>query len=666
MAQPLPLQPVGSGTSLGVTNSAREYQIETPDYVLFMGEDDICYAKNGETGVLDFGDDDAGYVLSQVIDQLGAAGGLVHFVSGAFPWSTTPAIPASITGKLTIRGAAATTVTLSTAAPRFLDFDRTSDHQTFRNIEISDLTVDCNNVGGSHHIVVGTLIAGATQQRMNLKNIAVRRVTVTNAPTDSTLTNHRLGVWLVVNHPTTSEATQDEISNIVIEDYRQAGGNAAVGVAANGGGATSQANVYLDNIQIRRVYHDLGATPTTFWASSIVQVGGTGFGGSCWIEDVQGYNSGDIGIEVNAFTHATVRNCTMEDCYTSCFYVNNFNSPKYPNAQKITFENCHSRKILVNGGLTTAKGFEIGSSSAYQSIGTVELRDCSHVNKTVSMVAGDAYSSGTANLIRHQIIDGFRVDIEGFDMTITGSNFHSAAVLVGAPASATTRVTLSDIDITVSGTRNAQSTQSLFLYGLSFRGGSNGTHWVDGRNLIFDLTQTNAVSTSMQCVRLAYPGTTPKIGGRLSHGKIAATSGDSAAIGVRVDGTSALLIDRVLDFDYWDFNGLPGSGGTEISFQDATNKPSVSFQHTRWRQTKHPLASSAITPSGSPYSYQNLDGYPQNVVVQGGTVSKVEYSVDNSTFTDLGVTAGSFRVEPGDYLRVTYTGAPTMTKIPNR
>jgi hypothetical protein len=70
-----------------------------------------------------------------------------------------------------------------------------------------------------------------------------------------------------------------------------------------------------------------------------------------------------------------------------------------------------------------------------------------------------------------------------------------------------------------------------------------------------------------------------------------------------------------------------------------------------------------ITPTGSLFIYQNADYVPETVIVQGGTVSKVEISQNASAWTDTGVTAGAFHLEPGWGLRVTYSAAPTMAKL---
>jgi hypothetical protein len=66
----------------------------------------------------------------------------------------------------------------------------------------------------------------------------------------------------------------------------------------------------------------------------------------------------------------------------------------------------------------------------------------------------------------------------------------------------------------------------------------------------------------------------------------------------------------------------------------------------------------------SPFVYRNTDFYPIDVIISGGAVSKIEWSRDGSTYYNLGITAGKIRLEVGEYLRITYTTAPTMTKVP--
>jgi hypothetical protein len=72
----------------------------------------------------------------------------------------------------------------------------------------------------------------------------------------------------------------------------------------------------------------------------------------------------------------------------------------------------------------------------------------------------------------------------------------------------------------------------------------------------------------------------------------------------------------------------------------------------------------AITVGASPYTFQNTNTYPADVVVSGGTVSAVAFSRDNVTFYAVGQINGMFALSSYDFLRVTYTLAPTMTLVP--
>lgn len=71
-----------------------------------------------------------------------------------------------------------------------------------------------------------------------------------------------------------------------------------------------------------------------------------------------------------------------------------------------------------------------------------------------------------------------------------------------------------------------------------------------------------------------------------------------------------------------------------------------------------------ITPGASPFLYHNVNAFDESVIIQGGTVTKIEFSRDSVAFYDVGVLAGMFTLSKGDYLRITHTGAPTMTGIP--
>jgi hypothetical protein len=66
----------------------------------------------------------------------------------------------------------------------------------------------------------------------------------------------------------------------------------------------------------------------------------------------------------------------------------------------------------------------------------------------------------------------------------------------------------------------------------------------------------------------------------------------------------------------------------------------------------------AITVGASPFSYVNADGFEEYVFISGGTVSEIVLNVANT-----GQTAGVFILGVQDSLTITYSAAPTMTKI---
>lgn len=65
---------------------------------------------------------------------------------------------------------------------------------------------------------------------------------------------------------------------------------------------------------------------------------------------------------------------------------------------------------------------------------------------------------------------------------------------------------------------------------------------------------------------------------------------------------------------------------------------------------------------GSPFTYRNTTQIRQEALVTGGTVSSVQFSRDNINFYTC---PGNQTVMlPGDYLKITWSGLPTLTIIP--
>ena len=66
----------------------------------------------------------------------------------------------------------------------------------------------------------------------------------------------------------------------------------------------------------------------------------------------------------------------------------------------------------------------------------------------------------------------------------------------------------------------------------------------------------------------------------------------------------------------------------------------------------------------SPYTYTNANAYVEDMLVSVGTVTLIEFSRDGVTWYATGMIAGLARLSPGDRIKVTYTLAPTITRVP--
>lgn len=75
-----------------------------------------------------------------------------------------------------------------------------------------------------------------------------------------------------------------------------------------------------------------------------------------------------------------------------------------------------------------------------------------------------------------------------------------------------------------------------------------------------------------------------------------------------------------------------------------------------------PTASTGIVVGGSPFSFQST--VPGVVNVSAGTVSLIEISRDGTNFLTTALLGGMFLLGPGDFIRITYVVAPTMTWFP--
>jgi hypothetical protein len=388
--------------------------------------------KGNWLDIRDYGADsssDAAAAVTAALPAVSSVGANIVIPPGTWTWSSVPALPSGITGKLRIFGLPGSKIVLTTAGPRFLDFNKLADHDTFQNIELCDLFIDCNNVQSANttdHVILGTTSASASLLRINLDNIAVRRVRAVNVPTDATYQRH--GIRLSTRHLAGGEATQNTIKNILVEDVRVVGGIGGVSVICGGSTPDATMNVYLDNAVIDRCYHDAVTTPTSSFTGYNFHVGNFGYGRYARIRNCIGKNSPDVGIEINAMVDGAAENCWVEEAYACAFFHRNYRPTEDSDEQIVAFRNCHARRnTVVSSDVGKGRGFHASKDpTTGASLGTVIYDNCSW-RKTTSDLYNDSGTTGEALTVSATMRGGVIVD--KFRAVSSGVNYSGAGAV---------------------------------------------------------------------------------------------------------------------------------------------------------------------------------------------------------------------------------------------
>lgn len=119
------------------------------------------------------------------------------------------------------------------------------------------------------------------------------------------------------------------------------------------------------------------------------------------------------------------------------------------------------------------------------------------------------------------------------------------------------------------------------------------------------------------------------------------------------------------DITLQDLQLAPPAGENTLEIEALRNEfgvqpPTIPFGASQG-YTNQPTA---ITLTGSPFTYINETGYTVDVIVSGGGVSLLEFSRNGVTFFSTGSFYGMFTLSPYDRLRVTYQTPPQMTLVP--
>lgn len=606
---------------------------------------------------------DGSAALTAVLPDADSAGATILFRNdgNVFPWNSVPALPKGITNKLLIDLGGAT-VQLSSNGPRFLDFGRTADYDTFQNIEIRNGTIDANSIGGLHHVIIGTYAAGANSQRINVQSLTVRDIRAINVLQDSnTGTNHRLGIWIITSDAAAGNATT--LNDILIENVRIEGGNAGVGI-----GCVSATNlVSCDRVTIRGCWHDTGVVPTALYGSTNYQIGAYATVGQCLVENCYGANAGDDGVEINNATAATVRGCHLVDAWGEGVLVTNFVATS---GQIVRIVDCLTEKINMGTGNTICRGIAVGGANDSK-IGTVVFENCIHRNTSQDLCYADAIRVSAAHPtggVERIVIRNCKAYVSGFNQDVT-SPLNAYAYIVSSAASKTTIIEIDGLYAEYAVTRGAGSTQSLFYGTLGLEG--TGIFDLRVNDVSGSFVQTNEVSTSAQMINLSVGSEACTIRGFLRG--LAVVTGGSGQIGIRASGNVTYQNVQVVESDFTNV-----TAGSEVSHAAATNKGLIHQRGNRYASGTVPVPA-GLTGLSTGVGQRLNSGWDALVTFTQGSgtaITAIDYSTNGGTTYTNFLTQASGALPAGfdqalgpltsdALIKVTFTGTqPTITLVP--
>lgn len=698
---------------------------------------------------------------------------------GTFLWnSAVPAFARSTPTTVTGAGIGKTIIQLSGGAPRAFDFNKIADYDTFSQITLQDFTVDCNNIGGLHHVVIGTKQAGVNQYLLNFDQITVRRVQTINVPSCQTLgnyatnVNNRLNIALAGwHHNNPGNDIQTVITNILIEDCDFKGGNVGIVVAGGGGQGVAQAptalaavpsgvggtlptdtyfyrvvgfdnngnpgkmsaevtaavvgptgsvaltwaagagdgpnyqvwrgtaygredtfytvngatafidtgaagtigrmpigvDCFIDNIVIQRIRTSTLGVPAQYGTQQGIQIGSLGFGGKYTVRDCYGFGYADNFIEIDGNSFALIENCLADglgagtvDGYT----LGAFSTPR-DRTRTTIYRNCGVRYGDGAGGVLGISppgwginGLDCADSFPGAYVGPVVLDGCYVLdtsgdwgcNGRIARIAGAIPRVSIINTRLEQPTKKISLTASITEYGITWAGITNA---IDYPCRLIIRDTSMDVRGTVALNAFSEGWASVLL--------SAGTFSLDIDNLVTTVNLPGSANHSHAGIYIPNSTIGTQILPSLIKRYVPSQVGDNAAQGLTVGDTAHVVITDKLVLEECDFTKL-GGGSSELSLSVPSAAAKIFLIRPRYHGA-FPVAQSAIAVTASPFVYNNLDGYPEAITVQGGAVTKIEYSTGGAYF-DTGVTQGVFRLDNSDFMRVTYTVAPTMEKFP--
>lgn len=498
---------------------------------------------------------------------------------GIFQWNTEiPALARSYAARISGAGITKTTVRLSSSAQQLVTLNKIADGDSFPDVTIEDLTVDCNNITGLGHVVAGNYSMGGTLiPRINVSGWRVRRVRTINVPSQSntstynTSTLHRLNVHFAISD-SANQSTQYSITDMIVEDCDFQGGDEGVFIGGTVSGAVTGLNVWMDNCHVRRCTWTSGAVATQFFASAGFQLGSCAFGGRCTIEDCHAAFSGDVGFEIDTLMKVDVVNCSALDCWNHGFYMKNVqyvgprattpysSSTAQTNGQSWTFDSCKAERLTVTNQMT---GFRIDTLNSVP-VGNVTLKDPVWHRDIADFTSTTGEMFLTIGTVGHVRVQNPSCVIEG--MSATGTS--QTVTLFSADGAGPTTFKIKDATVRLQGANTSGNTQTIRVAEAYSNTISPMTTYIEWDGLFVD----PSFSSGNFAIVIAQAGqssaNTTNIGGLIRRGKFNASAGFSSSwTGVVVGSSTHTTIAartalRLEECDFSAVNGNPISIGS--------------------------------------------------------------------------------------------------------
>jgi hypothetical protein len=569
------------GTGVTATNTGSDVTVTVPNSALDSA--DFIISKNGATyqatssasGTMLSSGADAGAILTAAISALGANGGTIAFKPGVYTWSSVPALPADLTGWLRIIGQM-TTISLTTAGSRFLDFNKLADGNTFRNLHIENFTIDAgalSSTGGTQHIIIGTYHPTngiASGVNVNFEYLVLRNLRSIGVRVAPSATAHHLNIFIGL-HQSSAGLPENHIEHILVENCDMDGGNHGVTIYGNKAGAWSgNPTIRLEDIVVRHIRHDMRTAPTGFDFTSHVHISSLAYGGDVLIEDVWGYGSRDVGVEVDGMMNSRIENVVAVNYFGFSVALTNYNTPTDYRAQHVYVRNAvgirnagqasASSSSVV--GIRTTPGlpnghFTLENIKHYRSAGAPDL--------STSPIAGDLVS--VKGSIESLTLNGGHYEAIG--AVLSGSSGVAAQIVyVDDLTSTRTRITINNLDVRFRGAKAGGATAGIALAAVQL----NGDVDIDVENVRMYVDFPAADQVTAIDIGGASGGT---VRGRIDAVKIFGPNLGPNAKGVFVPSSASETIPyaNALRIRNIDPDAVPA--GNAIFIGDATNKSLV-------------------------------------------------------------------------------------------